>query len=61
MNGGLLLMLDEVPASWGRCGEWLCIEHGDVVTIGKGFGHGFPVNRVAMREPHKKSFEAISA
>jgi len=33
----------------------------DVVTIGKGFGNGFPVTCVAVREPYKESFEAISA
>ncbi len=62
---GLLLMIDEVLASWGRTGKWLCMEHWDVVpdivTIGKGFGNGFPVTCVAVREPYKESFEAISA
>lgn len=62
---GLLMMIDEVLASWGRCGKWLCMEHWDVVpdivTIGKGFGNGFPVTCVAVREPYKESFEAISA
>ena len=33
----------------------------DVVSIGKGFGNGFPVTCVAVREPHKESFEKISA
>jgi 4-aminobutyrate aminotransferase-like enzyme len=32
-----------------------------VVAIGKGFGNGFPVTAVAVREPYKESFEAISA
>jgi 4-aminobutyrate aminotransferase-like enzyme len=62
---GLLLMADEVLTSWGRTGKWLCLEHWgvvpDVVTIGKGFGNGFPVTCVAVREPFKESFEAISA
>lgn len=62
---GLLMMIDEVLASWGRTGKWLCMEHWDVVpdivTIGKGFGNGFPVTCVAVREPYKESFEAISA
>jgi 4-aminobutyrate aminotransferase-like enzyme len=61
----LLLMIDEVLASWGRCGKFLCMEHWgvvpDIVTIGKGFGNGFPVTAVAVREPFKESFEAISA
>lgn len=62
---GLLMMIDEVLASWGRTGKWLCMEHWDVVpdivTIGKGFGNGFPVTCVAVREQYKESFESISA
>ena len=33
----------------------------DVVTVGKGFGNGFPVTCVAVREKYKESFESISA
>lgn len=62
---GLLLMADEVLTSWGRTGKWLCMEHWgvvpDVVTMGKGFGNGFPVTAVAVREKFKESFESISA
>jgi 4-aminobutyrate aminotransferase-like enzyme len=62
---GILLMADEVLTSWARTGKWLCLEHWgvvpDVVSIGKGFGNGFPVTCVAVREPYKESFEAISA
>ncbi len=62
---GLLLMADEVLTGWGRTGKWLCMEHWgvvpDVVTIGKGFGNGFPATCVAVREPYTKSFESISA
>ena len=58
-------MADEVLTSWGRTGIWLCMEHWgvvpDVVTIGKGFGNGFPVTCVAVREQYAKSFESISA
>lgn len=61
----LLLMTDEVLTSMGRTGKWLCTEHWDVVpdvvTLGKGFGNGFPVTCVAVREPYKESFESISA
>ncbi len=61
----ILLMIDEVLTSWGRTGKWLCMEHWDVVpdivTIGKGFGNGFPVTCVAVREAYKESFESISA
>lgn len=62
---GLLLMMDEVLASWGRTGKYLCSEHWgivpDVVAIGKGFGNGFPVTCLAVREPYVDSFEQISA
>jgi 4-aminobutyrate aminotransferase-like enzyme len=62
---GILLMTDEVLTSMARTGKWLCTEHWDVVpdvvTLGKGFGNGFPVTCVAVREPYKESFESISA
>ncbi len=61
----ILLMADEVLTSWARTGKWLCCEHWgvvpDVVSIGKGFGNGFPVTAVAVREPFAESFEKISA
>ena len=62
---GILLMTDEVLTGWARTGKWLCTEHWgvvpDVVSLGKGFGNGFPVTCVAVREPLKESFESISA
>jgi 4-aminobutyrate aminotransferase-like enzyme len=62
---GVLLMADEVLTGMARTGRWLCMEHWDVlpdiVTLGKGFGNGFPVTCVAVREPYKESFESISA
>jgi 4-aminobutyrate aminotransferase-like enzyme len=61
----ILLMADEVLTSWGRTGKWLAMEHWgvvpDIVTMGKGFGNGFPVTCVAVREKFKESFESISA
>ncbi len=61
----ILLMADEVLTSWARTGKWLAMEHWgvvpDVVSIGKGFGNGFPVTCVAVREPYQESFEKISA
>jgi len=62
---GILLMADEVLTGWARTGKWLAMEHWDVVpdvvSLGKGFGNGFPVTCVAVREPLKESFESISA
>jgi 4-aminobutyrate aminotransferase-like enzyme len=61
----LMLMADEVLTSMGRTGKYLCMEHWnvlpDVVTLGKGFGNGFPVTAVAVREPYMEHFESISA
>lgn len=61
----ILLFTDEVLTSMGRTGKILCTEHWDVipdvVTLGKGFGNGFPVTAVAVREPYMESFESISA
>ena len=61
----LLLMADEVLTGCGRTGKLLCMEHygvlPDVVTLGKGFGNGFPVTAVCVREPYMESFESISA
>lgn len=61
----ILLVMDEVLTGWGRTGKWLCSEHWgvtpDIVTLGKGFGNGFPVTCVAVREKYKECFEAISA
>jgi 4-aminobutyrate aminotransferase-like enzyme len=62
---GILFFADEILTSMGRTGKWLACEHWgvvpDVVTIGKGFGNGFPVTAMVCRQEHKESFEAISA
>lgn len=62
---GILFVDDEVLCSMGRCGKFLCMERWgvvpDIVTLGKGFGNGFPVTAVVCREPLKESFEKISA
>jgi len=61
----ILLFADEVLTCWGRTGKWLCLDHWgvvpDVVTLGKGFGNGFPVTCVAVREPFAETFDKISA
>jgi 4-aminobutyrate aminotransferase-like enzyme len=61
----ILLFADEVLTSMGRTGKYLAIEHWDtlpdVVTIGKGFGNGFPVTAMVVRTPYAESVEKISA
>ncbi len=50
-NNGLLFVLDEVQASYGRTGKMWAMEHEDVkpdvVTIGKAIGCGIPVSAIA--------------
>jgi 4-aminobutyrate aminotransferase-like enzyme len=62
---GILLMVDEVLTCFGRTGKWLCSEHWDVipdvVTLGKGFGNGFPVTGMVVREPYADAVDKISA
>ncbi|MGD9497278.1 MAG: aspartate aminotransferase family protein [Armatimonadota bacterium] len=62
---GILLMADEVLTGMGRTGRYFCMEHWDVapdvVTIGKGFGNGFPVTAMLVSEKHKGAIEKISA
>jgi 4-aminobutyrate aminotransferase-like enzyme len=62
---GILLVADEVLTGVGRTGKWLCMEHWgvlpDVVTLGKGFGNGFPVTACVAREAIKDRFDRISA
>ena len=61
----MLLVADEVLTGVGRTGKWLCMEHWDVVpdvtTIGKGFGNGFPVTAMVVREPYAEAVDKISA
>ncbi len=61
----ILFIDDEVLTCMGRTGKFLCVEHWgvtpDIVTLGKGFGNGFPVTAVVCREELKDSFEKISA
>jgi len=62
---GILFVADEVLTSMGRTGKFLALEHWgvvpDVVTLGKGFGNGFPVTAMVVREPYADSVEKISA
>ncbi|MCP4398514.1 MAG: aspartate aminotransferase family protein, partial [bacterium] len=61
----ILFFADEVLTSMGRTGAFLAMEHWDtlpdVVTLGKGFGNGFPVTAIVVREPYGGAVENISA
>ena len=61
----ILLFADEVLTSMGRTGTYLAMEHWDtipdVVTLGKGFGNGFPVTAMIVKEELAESIETISA
>ena len=62
---GILLFADEVLTSMGRTGSYLAMEHWgvvpDVVTLGKGFGNGFPVTAMVARADMSEAIEKISA
>jgi 4-aminobutyrate aminotransferase/4-aminobutyrate aminotransferase/(S)-3-amino-2-methylpropionate transaminase len=61
----ILLYDDEVLAGMGRTGEWLTLNHYDVipdiVTFGKSFGNGFPVTAMVVKEENAEALEKISA
>ena len=52
---GALLICDEMITGFGRTGKMFAVEHDgvvpDVLLIGKGFGGGFPVSGIVIREP----------
>ncbi len=53
---GILLILDEVMAGFGRSGRWFACEHWDVVpdilTLAKGINSGYvPLGAMVIREP----------
>lgn len=61
----ILLFADEVLTSMGRTGKYLAMEHWntlpDVVTLGKGFGNGFPVTAMVVRKEYSEAIDRISA
>ena len=52
---GALLICDEMITGFGRTGTMFAVEHDgivpDVLLVGKGFGGGFPVSGLVIREP----------
>jgi len=61
----ILLLDDEVLAGMGRTGEWLCMNHWnvvpDIITLGKSLGNGFPVTAMVVSEENGEALEKISA
>lgn len=62
---GILLVADEVLTSMGRTGTYLAMENyntlPDIVTLGKGFGNGFPVTAMCVADKYADAVDKISA
>ena len=62
---GIMMMADEVLTCMARTGKMFAMEHWDtvpdVMTLGKGFGNGFPVTAVLVSDRYKHVVEKISA
>jgi 4-aminobutyrate aminotransferase-like enzyme len=62
---GIMMMADEVLTCMGRTGKMFAMENWntvpDVMTLGKGFGNGFPVTAMMVSEKYKPAIEKISA
>ena len=62
---GILLFVDEVLTCQGRTGEIFCVDHWDVVpdimTVGKGFGNGFPITATIYTDKIKDKMEGVSS
>ncbi len=58
---GIMLIADEVMAGFGRCGEWLAVDHWqvtpDLITFAKGVNSGYvPLGGVIISDPIADSF-----
>lgn len=62
---GILYIDDEVLCSMGRTGYWITASHWnvtpDIVTLGKGFGNGFPVTAMVVKKEYADAVDKISA
>lgn len=61
----ILLFADEVLSCMGRSGKMFAMENWDVtpdiMTLGKGFGNGFPCTAMCVSEKYSQAIEKISA
>ena len=57
---GILFLLDEVQAGWGRCGDFMCYQtYGvkpDIVSMAKAMGGGFPIGGIACTDRAASAF-----
>ena len=62
---GILLFVDEVLTCMGRTGRIFCVDHygvvPDIMTLGKGFGNGFPITATVYSDRIKDRMEGISS
>jgi 4-aminobutyrate aminotransferase-like enzyme len=62
---GILMMADEVLTCMARTGKMFAMQNWntvpDVMTLGKGFGNGFPVTAMIVADKYKEVIEKISA
>jgi 4-aminobutyrate aminotransferase len=61
---GILLILDEIQAGFGRTGKWFAFEHynviPDIMTVAKGLASGLPLSGVFSRLDLMKKWEVGS-
>ncbi len=62
---GILLFADEVLTCMGRTGKIFCVEHEgvipDIMTLGKGFGNGYPVTATLYSDRFKDKMDGVSS
>lgn len=62
---GVLLFVDEVLTCMGRTGKRFCVDHEnvvpDIMTLGKGFGNGYPVTATVYSDSMKDRMEGVSS
>jgi 4-aminobutyrate aminotransferase-like enzyme len=62
---GIMMMADEVLTCMARTGKMFAMQNWntvpDVITLGKGFGNGFPVTAMIVADKYKEVIEKISA